>query len=326
LIAELLRARLRPEKVIYVHSQSLSGLAAVALFGLKCGKAYVYHNPDYYDPFAYPWRLAFEKQLARRCDLYIGNEYHRNYMARSTHKLKCPQVLAPTVLPKAWRFPPPSQSLRETMMGTISDDSFILILHGGFGEIRMVPELFEALGLLPPRFKLVMFMREHREPETLRALLKYNISDRVLRLPGTDLEGLLKYTVNADAGVLLYENNDLGNFFQAPQRLTEYVGSGIPVVATNHTGLENLVWRFDLGVTVDSTKPRKIADGILRLEAHKREGRFPVEVVRRAFLENLAFDLWEPDICTAFDELLLPANQRKKPGPPAFPWLKSEPD
>jgi glycosyltransferase involved in cell wall biosynthesis len=129
---------------------------------------------------------------------------------------------------------------------------------------------------------------------------------------------MLAWSVNADAGMLLYRNNDLGNFFTAPGRLTEYLACGLPVLATHHTGLENLLMRYDLGVAVDSAKPRRIADGLLELEAATKQGRYRAN--RGKFLERFAFDLWEPTIVQAFNALLEPGRSRAT-GRPPFPWL-----
>jgi glycosyltransferase involved in cell wall biosynthesis len=317
---ELLDARFGGSKVIYVHAQSLSARAYLALLGPLFGKRLVYHNPDYYDPFDNPLYYFLEKRFCRKLDLYLNNEFHRAYITRATYGVRCPTITIPIMLPGCWPFPPRNEALRAEMCGGKDNNSFVLILHGGYGEIRMVPELFEALSLLPKRFRLVMFDREHRQEEVDRKLNELGITERVVRYPRMNVLQLARYTVNADAGVLLYQNNDLGNFFTAPGRLTEYVGAGLPVIATNHTGLENLVWRYKLGVTVDSTKPAKLAEGIISLAEMIRLKQLRADVLRQTFLDNLAFDHWEPGIVRHFEDLLS-SNLKPADSRPKFPWL-----
>ena len=317
---ELFRARLGSFDVIYIHSQSLSARAYVALLGPLFGKKLVYHNPDYYDPLRHPLYYFFEKRFCRKLALYLNNEFHRAYITRAAYRLHCPVVTVPIMLPACWPFPQRDETLRAEMCGGNDDSLFVLVLHGGYGEVRMVPELFEALRLLPKRFRLVMFDREHRQAEVDRKLNELGLADRVVRYPRMNILELARYTVNADAGILLYQNNDLGNFFTAPGRLTEYVGAGLPVVATNHTGLENLVWRYKLGVTVDSTKPAKLAEGIANLAEMVRQRQFRAEALRQTFLEQLAFDHWESGIVQHFENLLSP-NVECVNSPPKFPWL-----
>lgn len=320
MLRELWKARFGSYDVIYIHSQSLSGRAYLALLGPLFGKKLVYHNPDYYDPFDHPFYYALERRFCRKLDLYLNNEFHRAYITRATYGVRCPVITVPIMLPACWPFPPRDAAVRREMCGGHDDGAFVLILHGGYGEIRMVPELFEALAMLPKEFRLVMFDREHRKSEVDHKLSELGIADRVVRYPRTNVLQLARYTVNADTGVLLYQNNDLGNFFTAPGRLTEYVGAGLPVIATNHTGLENLVWRYNLGVTTDSTKPAELAEGIKELAELRRQNQLRSDVLRQAFLDKLAFDHWEPGIVQQFENLLS-ANKKTTGAPPPFPWL-----
>jgi glycosyltransferase involved in cell wall biosynthesis len=108
---------------------------------------------------------------------------------------------------------------------------------------------------------------------------------------------MLKFTANADLGVLLYVKNDLGNYFQAPGRLYEYVANGIPVLASNFAGLESLVRKHKIGVTVDHNA-ESIAAGILEAEQHPPE----VNYIRSVFEKHLAFNIFAPEAVAAFSE------------------------
>lgn len=316
----LLSARFGCFDVIYINSQSLSARALFALLGPRFGKRVVYHNPDYYDPFNHPVYYELEKHFCRSVDLYINNEFHRGYITQALYKLQCPVISAPPNLPSWWPVATRNNDRRIEMCGGSTADHFVLMLHGSFAEIRMVPELFKALSLLPPRFRLVMTGAGHRKGEADALLEQLGIADRVVRLGRLGFNELLGYTVNADAGVLLYQNNDLGNFFTAPGRLTEYLSCGLPVVASNHTGLENLVLRYDLGQTVNSTIPNSIAEGILKLEERIKSGSYSGVSMRAKFEDHFAFDNWEPLIIDSFNNLL----RTDKPNSnkvPVFPWL-----
>jgi glycosyltransferase involved in cell wall biosynthesis len=199
-------------------------------------------------------------------------------------------------------------------------DAFVLISHGGYADLRMTRELLEALSRLPRRFRLAMTNAQESCPEMDSLLDKFHLAGRIVRLPRTDFLEMLKYTVNADAGVLLYRNNDLGNFFQAPGRFTEHLACGLPLLASDHTGLENLVRRFDLGECVDATRPEDVAAGILRLGQAAKEGRCQRERLRQSFLQHFAFDHWEPLICRAFDDLLS-GTGRRETAPPPSKWI-----
>jgi glycosyltransferase involved in cell wall biosynthesis len=183
----------------------------------------------------------------------------------------------------------------------------------------MGPQLVEALTLLPRRFRLAFTGGESTQTALRAYSSKFGVEGRITVLPRLDFNQMLSYTVNADAGLLLYSNNDLGNFFTAPGRLTEYLACGIPALASDHTGLENLVLKMQIGACVDSTVPARIAAGIQHLASAKAGGELGRERMRACFLDRLAFDHWEPQVADAFEAL---ASGESRPGPfPRYPWM-----
>jgi glycosyltransferase involved in cell wall biosynthesis len=320
LLSALWRARRAGYDVIYINSQSLSARAYFTLWGLRHGTKVVYHNPDFYDPAAHSVHYWIEKRFCKKVDLSINNEFHRGYITSTFYGTRCPTLIAPPNLPGDWPIAAKSSAKRLEMCGGKDIDAFVLMLHGSFSEIRMVPQLLEAMALLPPRFRLVMTSKDHRREEADALINRLGLEDRVVRLPRCDFSSMLEYTVNADAGVLFYQNNDLGNFFTAPGRLTEYLACGLPVIGTNHTGLENLILKYGLGTTVDTTNPRHIAQGLIELEAGVRQGGYQGN--RDKFLRHFAFDHWEPALVAAFDALVKTGPRTGSSRPP-FPWMPS---
>ena len=318
-LATMVAARFGHYDVIYLNSVQAGARAALVLAGPKLGKKLVYHSPDFFDRFTYPAHFRLERSLCRKADLHINNEFHRGYISQAVYGMKCPIITAPPNLPRDWPIPPRNPETRRLMAGG-AGDAFILMLHGGFSELRMVPELLQALTLLPQRVRLVMTSSAPREQEVEQLLRRFQLSDRVLRLPRVGFQELLAHTVNADCGVLLYQNNDLGNFFTAPGRMTEYLACGLPVLASNHTGLENLVLRYGLGETVLAESPEGVAAGVLRLEQRLRAGALDSTAMRGQFASHFAFDHWEVIIQMAFRGVSL-ARAPGIPEPPAFPWL-----
>jgi glycosyltransferase involved in cell wall biosynthesis len=262
-----------------------------------------------------------ERRICRMSDLYINNEFHRGYITATLYRCTCPIITAPPNLPKNWPVPAPDPEKRAWMSGG-DPNAFVLMLHGGYAQIRMTPQLVEALSLLPERFRLVLTGKGKAPDHVDERLAQLMLTNRVLRLPPVDFNDMLSYTVNADAGVLLYENNDLGNFFTAPGRMTEYLCCGLPLLGANRTGLENLILRYQLGITAEPSNPRLLADAILELDRRKTQGAYPAPRMRKLFEDHFAFDHWEPVVVDAFDKMLAGAPRRKKSSPP-YPWMPS---
>jgi glycosyltransferase involved in cell wall biosynthesis len=320
-LRQLLGARTGRYDVIYINSQSMSMRAAVGLVGPKFGKKILYHNPDYYCPRRFPLAFRLERHLCRRADLYVNAEFHRAYITSVMYRCRCPVITSPPNLPSGWPVAPLTQSKRLEMTGG-DPDAFVLMLHGGYSDIRMTPQLVEALASLPAHIRLVMTGKPPARDAVDELFDRLGVSHRILRLPRMDFDELLSYTVNANAAILLYQNSDLGNFFQAPGRLTEYLICGLPLLASDHTGLENLVMRFRAGETANATKPSSIAAAIGRLEQGVKQGSYSKARMRSIFEEHLAFDHWEPQFVAAFDEMLRGSVRRAAQKPP-YPWLMS---
>lgn len=300
---ELTKARMGPYDLIYIQSSALGPRAITGVIGgARLRKKVVYQTYDYIDPQAFPVLSRLERAFVRRVDAYLNGEYHRALVCKTLYGYDCPTLIAPPVLPAAWPIPERNCDRRALMTGG-GEDAFVLMLHGGFHPLRMVREIFEALARLPQRYRLVITSSGENEPLADALIEEFGIDSRVVRLGPRDFAEMLHYTVNADAGLLLYRNNDLGNYFQAPGRLTEYLACGLPVIATDHVGLENLVLKHDIGIATDSRSPAEIARAVIRLDEAKRAGRFSCASLRRTFVECFSFELYERTVCELFDSV-----------------------
>ncbi len=322
LLKQLLLARFGTYDVLYLQGHALAPRAAIAMLGPKLGKKLLYHTSDYFSPIDHPFRFALERRLCQMADMYANAEFHRAYITSEMYGCRCPVITLPANLPRQWPIAAPSKEKRQQMLGG-DRDAFVLMVHGGYSPLRMTPELVQALATLPSRFRLVMTGGSPTRDKVDEALEEAGVADRVVRLPRLSFHEMLSYSVNADAGVLFYKNNDLGNFFQAPGRLTEYLACGLPVLASDHTGLENLVRKFNLGESADATKPQSIAKAIVRLDRGLKDNLFSRIQVRQVFENYLAFDHWEPIFVKTFEEML-EGKKRPRGQKPPYPWLPNE--
>jgi glycosyltransferase involved in cell wall biosynthesis len=297
----LQRARTGPYDVIYIHSNALASRAGVALAGHLFGKRLVYHASDFFDPLEHPIHAWLEKSLIRRAAYHLSVEFHRAYICQTLYGFRAPILIVPPLLPSSWPIPDSSQEIRRKL-GANSSDDVLVILHGGWSRLRSTSRLLEALAILPPHFRLVM--TTDPSPPLLAEFSRLGIEQRVVCIGRQKYEDLFRYTSSSDIGVLLYANNDLGNFFQAPGRLTEYLACGIPVLASHFTGIQLLTLKHGIGLCADPDSSEDIARRLLDLEAGRRERHFSRAVIRQRFVDTFAFDHWEEPVCRAFDELM----------------------
>jgi glycosyltransferase involved in cell wall biosynthesis len=272
-----LRVRLRGRVVFYLqrHESTLAACFALAFFP---GRRIIYHTQDFLEPGRHRVWAFFEKHIARKAAHVISNEPNRARFMASHYRLKKFPVVVRTALPREWPVPDRDSQLRQELLAKVGlrdEGSVRLVMAGGgYSKVRCSRELIRAVGRLDTRYVLVftgMKPGTAAYQTTVDECRQAGIQDRVVILPFLEFGDLLRHISACDVGILLYPNDGVGNFYQAPGRLTEYMSCGLPVVSSNFPGLELLVRKYQLGQVCDPESPPDIAEAIDRIGSLKTE-------------------------------------------------------
>jgi glycosyltransferase involved in cell wall biosynthesis len=315
----LLRARLGRYDVVYLCGHFLAARGRVLMAGPRFGPRLVYHNTDYFDPVRFPWQARLEAALSRKANLNVNDEYHRGYITQTYYGIRGPILVLPPNLPAAWPIPARSAEIRKELDGG-NPGAFVIMNCGGYSPLRMIPHLCEALARLPSFVRLALTGGVPASEKVRGHLRHLGIEGRVTWLPFLPFAKMVEYLANADAGVLLVANTDLGNYFGAEGRLTQYLACGLPILASPHAGIESLVRRHEIGETVAGYDAAALVKSIHALIDKVRAGVLSRERIRSVFREQLAFERWEPLIVRAFEGLS--GREPGRPGlSPSLPWM-----
>lgn len=296
LSARLARAR-KGGVLFYIHGHVSACAAFLALPGIRPTQL-LYHSQDFLEPGRHPHWEVCEKKVARRAATVIWNEINRARFAASHYRLKKLPTVVPSYLPRDW---PESKCLphRRKHLLTITglqgvSDAKLIIHQGGFAQVRCGRELVNSLALLPRNYGLIFTGMDegssaHRD--LLSQLRALGIENRVVaigRLPHTELQ---EVTASCDVGILLYPNDGIGNFYQCPGRLTQYLKCGVPVVLSASPNLELLAMKYSIGDVCDPTSAAEIAAALQRNTSSRQAGMYQSDALRALARNVLCYDL-----------------------------------
>jgi glycosyltransferase involved in cell wall biosynthesis len=295
LLSDVWRERLRRRyDLFYVYGTPATPAALAALLGVR-GRRVIYHNPDFLEPSTHPVRVFIERRLARKAAGLVLNEPNRARFFRSFYRLQTRPVVVPTSLPACWPVPERADAVRSELLSRLDcGEAPVLVMHhGSYANVRCGGTIIEALARLPRRFGVVFTGGEPGTPAADacgRHAAAAGVRDRIVLLPRLPFRELLRYTVCCDIGLLLYRDDGIGNFYQAPGRLTEYLACGLPFVASAFPGLELLALRYGIGQCADPTDPDALARTLQDVQAARESEDDPAARIRDVFLNHLSFD------------------------------------
>jgi glycosyltransferase involved in cell wall biosynthesis len=144
----------------------------------------------------------------------------------------------------------------------INKDHLLLIFQGaGINIDRGGEELIKAIHLTENVSLFVIGSGDQLEVMK-RSVKELKISERVKFIPKLPREELIKYTKSADAGLSLDKDNNPNYRFSLPNKLFDYLSSGIPVIVSNLPEVSGIVNENDCGLIISKVTPENISAAI----------------------------------------------------------------
>lgn len=203
-------------------------------------------------------RNAFGK-LAKKAEAVIACEETRAYLMRYWFGLKN----LPYVMPNkpyelgAEKNAEPSCEITRKAVELVKGKKFI-IFQGIYQKLDYMKAVAEALAAMNSEYYFVLMGFDLYKTNAYQELKK--IYDKVIEIPSIPAPLHLEVTSHASIGLVFYDDFSLNQAFCAPNKIYEYAGFGIPMIANKIPGLENTVGKFQAGECVEfNTKNLLIA-------------------------------------------------------------------
>lgn len=185
----------------------------------------------------------------------------------------------------------------------IPDDHVVFVYQGSLGYGRGVERLLEAFAQVPPERHLVVMGYGALQATVEQAAERHA---NVHFHPAVHPERVLEYTGSADIGICLIQNTCLSYYYSLPNKLFEYLRSGLPVLVSDFPEMGRVVDRWNCGWR----EPARPAGLVAFLSELARED---IEARRAGAWEAARHLNWDEEV----ERMLATYRRLLRPGAPA---------
>ena len=175
-------------------------------------------------------------------------------------------------------------------------DSIDFLFLGGFAPERGLKHLIDAWPKTPSHCRLVLQGPESAfKREMIRAARGVGLfGSRIIFPPPVAENQLISKAAQADVGVIPYEPTLINHVHCSPNKLSQYMAAGLPVLANNTRFVEQIVSRAACGLTVDFSDSEALVSSVQRLASNAKERERLGDNARRAFVTFFNWEAFEP--------------------------------
>ena len=139
-------------------------------------------------------------------------------------------------------------------------DKKIIILQGaGINVQRGAEELVSAFRFLDDSYFLLVVGSGDVIHQLKEDTARFNLREKVRFIDKIPAAELRHYTVNADLGVTIDKDTNMNYHFSLPNKIFDYMHSGIPILASRLPEIESVITSFHIGTFIENHKPEHIA-------------------------------------------------------------------
>lgn len=148
----------------------------------------------------------------------------------------------------------------------LPEEVFLVVNQGaGINIDRGMEEFMEALALAPDHIHLLILGKGDVLPILRQRAAQDDLKFRVHFVDPMPYEDMLQYTAAADLGISLDKDTNLNYRYSLPNKLFDYIKSGIPILCSELIEVRGLVERFNIGIA-SPVEPEALLKHLMEME------------------------------------------------------------
>jgi glycosyltransferase involved in cell wall biosynthesis len=186
----------------------------------------------------------------------IANLYRKKYGREVSVVRNVPDIIDPVIFQSH-----ETKVVQRKKLGLPITKSIVVMQGAGINIDRGAEEAVEAMRYLKGVVLLVIGGGDVLH--LLKNLVqKYALNGCVIFYDKMPYEKLLQYTSASDIGLTLDKDTNINYKYSLPNKLFDYINSGIPVLATQLPEVQKIIDKYEIGMFVNNHNPEHIADKI----------------------------------------------------------------
>lgn len=299
-----------------IHGHDLAGLEAGMMLKASLGGKLIWDAHEFYEDVANaaPEYSVAASALIAEASPHVDELICINESVAKAYRQRYPRLPKAHIIMNATLrsdIPPRDWRLRDKL--GIARTQRVLLFHGGLAPARGLEILVRAAALFPANWTLVFLGRGKLEQQLrdLACVVNDTVgTERVLFLPFVPHEDLLLWASGADVGIIPYENVCLNHMFCTPNKLWEFPGSGVPLIAPAYTEIKPLVERYDIGWLLPTDFDGKsIADVIASITDEDLQRK---SANTKRFLDEMSWERFEPVLNAIYEDIARRGNDDRR--------------
>ncbi|ANE49408.1 glycosyltransferase [Flavisolibacter tropicus] len=188
------------------------------------------------------------------CDLYYKDYGKKLWYIRN---------VPPLQIEETFQF----EDLKKSIDNKIPRDKYLLLYQGaGINHERGAEELIASTQFLDPtKFHLLLVGGGDVFDTLVEMIQDKKLTDRITIIPKVPFEVLRHITRQAHLGLTLDKPNNINHLYGLPNKIFDYLHSGVPVLSSRLVEMERIISTYDVGTYIENHNPEHIAQTIVRV-------------------------------------------------------------